>query len=361
MPARTEPTADHRDVERARALVLQHGWNAIAYQIVNVGISHWFAAAGDAVVGYVRTHRVCVVAGAPVCAADRLSAVLDEWEHFAASRGCRVCYFGAAGDAMASLQESRGHTGVPLGAQPVWHPTEWSAMVQTHASVRALLHRARNKGVRVSEWTRGRATSSPLLLRCLQQWLDGRGLPPLHFLVEPFTLHDLTHRRIFVAELGEHAVGFVVASPVPARNGWLIEQFVRGTQAPNGTIELLLDHAMRTLADAGATYVTLGLVPLRPTPEDIRTPPPLWLALLLRWMRAHGNRFYNFRGLDTFKTKFRPSSWEPIHAIVTAPVVTPPIMYAIAAAFTRQSPWRTGAIGLGRALRSEWFRLVARR
>ena len=51
-------------LEVAREFVLQHGWNATAYQRVNPGLALWFADEGDAVVGYVRHHRVRVVAGA---------------------------------------------------------------------------------------------------------------------------------------------------------------------------------------------------------------------------------------------------------------------------------------------------------
>ena len=59
------PDEGPRATDRARALVLQHGWNATAYQIVNPGIALWFARAGDAVAGYVRRSRTRVVAGAP--------------------------------------------------------------------------------------------------------------------------------------------------------------------------------------------------------------------------------------------------------------------------------------------------------
>src|SRR5215212_758832 len=87
----TASTSD--DLQRVRALVLAHGWNATAYQIINPGITHWFAAAGDAVVGYVRRAGVRVVAGAPVCAAERLPAVAAEFEAAAHRAGERVCYF----------------------------------------------------------------------------------------------------------------------------------------------------------------------------------------------------------------------------------------------------------------------------
>src|SRR3954470_9089586 len=80
---------------RARALVLKYGWNATAYQIVNPGITLWFARDSDAVVGYVERRRTRVVAGAPVCPPERLAAVVAEFEQECADCGRRICYFGA--------------------------------------------------------------------------------------------------------------------------------------------------------------------------------------------------------------------------------------------------------------------------
>jgi phosphatidylglycerol lysyltransferase len=202
------------------------------------------------------------------------------------------------------------------------------------------------------------ATGNPELKRALNEWLATRGLPPMHFLVEPETLSRLFDRRIFVArsKSGE-IVAFLVASPAPARGGWLIEQFVRSWRAPNGTVELLLDAAMRALAAEGYGYVTLGLAPLSRHGLGAQAN-PLWLRLLLRWVRAHGRRFYNFEGLDNFKAKFQPECWEPVFAIVNEPRFSPGALYAIAAAFSDGSPIWTIARALWRALLTEcrWLR-----
>jgi phosphatidylglycerol lysyltransferase len=338
---------------------LRYGWNATVYQILNPGIGRWFSADGDALVGYVRRHRVRVVAGAPVCALHRLAAVVAEWEDEAARAGDRVCYFGAAGRVRALLGKKPGYSTVVLGAQPVWRPWQWARIVDKHKSLRAQLNRARNKGVHVGEWPAERATDNPELWRCLGEWLQTRGLPSLHFLVEPQTLGRLEDRRIFVAERDGKAVGFVNCSPVPRRNGWLTEQFVRGENAPNGTVELLIDTAARTLAAEGSDYLTMGLVPLSENnwlPSDYN---PLWLRFLLTWVRAHGRRFYNFGGLDAFKSKFHPHRWEPIFAISNEARFSPRSLYAIAAAFTGdRSPVVAVGIGLLKAVGQElrWLR-----
>ena len=58
---------DSKKYQRARDLVMKHGWNTTCFQIVNPGIEYWFGDDGESVVGYVSSGDVRVVAGAPVC------------------------------------------------------------------------------------------------------------------------------------------------------------------------------------------------------------------------------------------------------------------------------------------------------
>jgi phosphatidylglycerol lysyltransferase len=324
---------------RARALVERWGWNTTCFQIINPGIEHWFSAQGDAVVGFVRRAGVRVVAGAPVCAPERLAAVVAEFE--AAERG-GVCYFGAEGRLKALLGDRPEYSVVTLGAQPLWSPSAYIERFLADDSLRAQRNRARNKGVVIRE----RTTSDPALVRVLGEWLETRGLPTLHFLVEPFTLDHLEGRRLFVAERKGEAVGFVTLCPSPARGAWLTEQFVRGRQAPNGTIELTLLHAIETVREA--EMVTMGIVPLA---GEVTGPP--WLQLIIRWARAHGRRFYNFGGLEWFKEKFHPEVWEPVYVISRESRFSFRTLWAVAAAFTEGPPAWALMKGLAKAVRTE--------
>lgn len=361
-PADTPPALGDAppEVLRARELILRHGWNATAYQLLNPGFALWFSARGDAVVGYVRHRKVNVVAGAPVCAVERLREVHREFEAASAASGARVCYFGAGHRLDEELRAEGSRSVVLLGAQPVWDPAAFDGIVRSHASLRAQLHRARNKGVRVSEWPVRRARGEPGLARLLSEWLATRGLPPLSFLVEPDTLGRLFDRRVFVAERAGEPVGFLLASPIPARHGWLVEQIIRGRAAPNGTSELLVAHAMAAMAGSGAPYATLGLAPLSRRAGVKPPPTPPWLRLTLELVRAHGRRFYNFDGLDAFKAKLLPQRWEPIYAISGGTSFSPRMLYAIAAAFSGGSPLALVARAMGRALSLEARWTVAR-
>jgi phosphatidylglycerol lysyltransferase len=340
---------------------MQHGWNAVCYQILNPGFLLWFSTAGDAVVGYVSRWGVWVVGGAPVCAEERLGEVVEEFEADARAHHCTVCYFGAGLRLYEDCRHPPEYSVAALGAQPVWNPEEWHLMVERRASVRAQLNRARNKGVAIFRWSEdaNHGFNKPALERCLAEWIRSRRMPTMHFLVEPDTLEFLKDRRLWIATRNAELVGYLVASPVPRRQGWLVEQIIRSRRAPNGTNELLVDAAMRDFAASGCSYATLGLVPLSTRADEYMAGNPLWLRLLMAWARAHGRRFYNFQGLEAFKSKFAPQEWEPIFAISNKPWFTPRTVYAIAAAFSdRSSPMLQGVRAMARAARQElrWFR-----
>ena len=337
---------------RARQVVLQHGWNSTAYQILNPGISYWFTRDRNAVVGFIRRSRYVLVAGAPVCPPESIGDVIREFEAECSGQGLKVCYVCAGERLRHQVARAGTHAVVPIGAQPVWDPASWPALVAARSSLRAQLQRARNKGVAIEEVHPNSAARDPEIARVLDEWLEGRTLPPLHFLTKPEALRGVVEDRVvFVARCNRRTVAYLVASPVVARNGYLIEELARSAGAPNGTSELLIDAAMRRFAAEGRSYVTLGLVALA---RNVFRESPLWLRGLLYFARAHANRFYNFRGLEQFRSKLQPACWEKVYVISRERRFSLATLYAVGGAFSGIAPWRALALGLLNALRAEW-------
>jgi phosphatidylglycerol lysyltransferase len=330
---------------------MNHGWNSTAYQILNTGIQHWFHPNNEAVVGYVRKHRYLLVAGAPVCAPEILSAVTQAFEQFAARQSCRVCYVCAAQRLRDLFQHSRNHRIVAVGTEPVWNPLHWADILKRRRSLRAQLHRAINKSVRIEETDPLSAANNPEFHRVLTEWIADRGLPPLHFMVEPEVLRGvLDDRLVFAARRGNRLVAYLIASPVPARNGYLIEELARSREAPNGASELLIDAAMRRFAAQRCDYVTMGLVALSGDQLKLN---PAWLRALMFFARAHANRFYNFRGLEQFRAKMEPCRWDGVSLIVNEKRFSLLALYAVGAAFSGISPIRAIALGAIRGAAQE--------
>jgi phosphatidylglycerol lysyltransferase len=345
----------------ARRLVLSYGWNSTSYQILNPGISHWFSPGASAVVGYIRRGRVLLAAGAPVCPAEALAHVCAEFEAFARRQRCIVCYVCAEKRLRDVLRGSAHHDAVVIGGQPAWRPALWPELVESRRSLRAQLHRSRNKAVVVETISAAEAAKSRELRRVVDEWVRGRPLPPLHFLVEPDVLDGvLLDRVLLVARRNRRAVALLVASPVPARNGYLIELLARCAEAPNGTVELLVDAAMRRFAAERRDYASLGLVALAHTVDSEIRRNPAWLRPLMYFARAHANRFYNFQGLEHFREKMSPERWEPVFAISNERRFSPRTLYAIGAGFSGIPPWQAIGLGVARAARYE-FRHAASR
>lgn len=338
---------------------MDYGRNATAYQILNPGISHWFNAGSDPeiVVGYVRRSGWLLVAGEPVCPTGKLPEAVHSFEAFARHLRCRVCYVCAAEPIRQLLAGSPQHSVITIGAQPVWNPTDWNQIVRSRRSVRAQLNRAINKGVQIEPLPSAEGVNHPEIRRTLAEWLRSRRLPPMHFLVEPEVLSGVVDDRLLLlARLRNRIVAFLVASPVAARNGFLIEELARSPRAPNGTSELLIDAAMTRFAAAGCTFATMGLVALA---QGTTAGNPFWLRSLMSIARAHANRFYNFRGLERFRTKMHPGSWEKLYAISNEPRFSPQALYAVGGAFSGISPMRAIGLAVFKGAREELRTLIS--
>ena len=333
----------------ARNLIMRYGWNTMCYQILNPGISLWFTESFDAVIGYVESSTHIVVAGSPIAEEHLLGPALDEFLLFATIRKKLVCFFGAQERIAAELSGRTPISSIQLGAQPVWSPENWLANFRSRPSLRAQAARAKNKVVVVSVFNKNLTDRIPELRICLDEWINGLRLPPMHFLIEPNTLENLEDRIIVSAERSGKIVGFCVATPIPRRNGWLIEQTIRGANAPNGTAELLLESVIKHICSLKSEMVTLGLSPLSIHGEsDLKQ--KYWLNMLLRFIRLYGKSFYNFEGLDMFKAKFLPDSWEPVYAITNERTPSPKTLYAIGSAFCGYSPFLFALKGIFRKI-----------
>lgn len=363
--------------DRARALVLQHGWNATVYRTLDADLEHWLSPGGDALVGFTRQARTRVVAGAPVAAQERLADVAAEFEEHAARQRERVCYV-CAEERLLHASPGR-YAVVRIGAQPVWDARRWGAVFDAEPGLRAQRNRAINKGVVVEEWETAQVVAHPGIAACRADWQASRRLPPLAFLaytdLAKAPLVAVKDRRLYVATVGDHmerlaagrqggersgrlVVGYLVAAPIPGRAGWLVEQVVRSPRAANGTVELLIDEAVRSLARGGARLVTLGLAPLsglssgdeRGWPEGRTLHRSAAVHGLLGAVRAGGGPFYDFAGLESFKRKFRPERWEDVYLLSREPRTSVRTLYAVGAAFCGGRPARTFVGGLLRAM-----------
>jgi len=83
--------------------------------------------------------------------------------------------------------------------------------------------------------------------------------------------------------------------------------------APPGTMDVLLVRLLLHFQSEGYRHFDLGMAPLSGIAEHALA--PHWHRLA-RLLFEHGESFYNFRGVRSFKDKFSPI-WEPRYLATT--------------------------------------------
>ena len=287
---------------RVLAVLQRHGRDTTSFQVLEPGLEYWFEG-DEACVAYMDVGGAYVVAGAPICATGSAADIAARFMDFADQRGKRVRFFAVENERLGDA----GLTLMHMGEQPAWRPDEWPAALREKRSLREQLRRARAKGVSVrrvsvdemrdpaSEFRRGAD-------ELVAAWKESRAMAPMGFVVQLDLYSFADQRRVFVAERDGLVVGLLAAVPIYERNGWFFEDVLRRPDAPNGTMELLFDHAMRAAHEAGIDHVTYGLAPLANTPSR-----------LLAGIRDRTRWLYHFDGVRAFKAKLMPSSWHPVY------------------------------------------------
>jgi phosphatidylglycerol lysyltransferase len=301
-PEHRHPLPSHPDpTQRVLQHLAQFGRTATAFRAVGPDLSVWEPPGLEAVIAYATPAGALVSAGEPIAALDELIPAAEAFLAHARAQRKRASFFATEG----RLAESPALQRLLLGEQPVWDPQGWSAHVSSHRSFREQVRRARAKGVsvhRISQSSMERGPVADAVQTLIARWRATRSMATMRFLVTVDLISGGAARRHLAAWQDGQLVALLSLAPVPERNGWVFEHLLRDPDAPNGTLELLVDHAMRELAGEGVSWATLGLAPLH---GDVAP----WLRRLRHWSTP----LFNFEGLAAFKRKLRPSYWEPIY------------------------------------------------
>jgi phosphatidylglycerol lysyltransferase len=97
--------------------------------------------------------------------------------------------------------------------------------------------------------------------------------------------------------------------------------------APNGIMDALFAALMQWAREREYKWFNLGIAPLSGIEESPIA--PLW-SKLGRFVYGHGETFYNFKGLRSYKDKFKPV-WEPRYLAYPGGLALPRILADISA------------------------------
>lgn len=314
---------DELSKERQHVLgvLKRFGRHATSFQVLESGYCYWKAniLGYDVVVAYMLQARYRVVAGPPIAPAEVLQETLRLFLEDCSQSKHRPLFVSVEEDVIEALKGlGIKLDSLPIGEQPEWDPQVYKTDTREHRTLRSQVRRAQRKGVTIrplstEDILQDQGPLGSEIAWVVEQWRASRKISPMQFMVDLQPFHLPSQRRYFIAEHDRRAVGVLIAVPVYEQQGWFFEDILRIPGAPNGTVELMVDTAMRTFQEEGSTYVTLGLSPLSHIDGPAQSHP--WMHKLFGFAYNHMGKLYPFAGLHAFKRRFVPHRWTLQHIV----------------------------------------------
>jgi len=167
----------------------------------------------------------------------------------------------------------------------------------------------------------------PALRRVSDEWLASKSTREKGFSLGRFEDDYIRRNPVAVVRFEGKIVAFASMFAGERRDELSVDLMRHSDDAPKGSMDCLFGNLLVWGSEQGYQYFCLGMAPLAGL--DDRRLAPLWH----RFGDAvydHGERFYNFQGLHSFKEKFTPE-WEPRYLAVPSMRHLPQTLADIAA------------------------------
>jgi len=312
-----------------------YGYNAHSLVSVTPGARIWrdTAIGTKGAIIYSEFGRVWLAAGDPLTSVDDMAGLGCRFIEAARKQNRIAAFVPVSARFARDCATQCNLSGVKVGAAPYFDLQTWAPRGDRAKKLRAGINQARRAGISVEALRVVTPKIVEETAALCQRWLNARRTATAFgwlFALDPFRHGE--RKKFFAArDANGKLVGFLAASPIPAREGWYLEDVLRQPDAPNGTADLLVSEALLHLAASGAKLATLGTSPLS-TEGDYDIPKgdhPL-VEQALRMTSARLGMFYNFEGLRRFKAKFAPTWWESEYVLAPrGATVSPRIAHAI--------------------------------
>ena len=304
----------------------QFGYNEHSFLGISVQSEVWIDPQHNGAVSYNESGKFWIVAGEPLGCEQDLPAITAEFVEYARSRKKMVAFLPAT-EKFARSVASQNLRIVKVGASPYFDLQKWNPRGNSAKKLRLGVNHGRRSGISVAEVASVSDEFRVEVDGLIKQWVGSRRAGVgFGWLFELIPFQNSEAKKYFAARTEEgKLVGLLAASPIPARDGWYLEDVLRSTDAPDGTSDLLVFETLKMLAAHGAKLATLGTVPLSEKgSRDLSTGHNFIVENALNLSRKHLNSLYNFEGLGCFKSKFVPTWWESEYAIVSKGFLVPP-------------------------------------
>lgn len=259
----------------------------------------------DGFIAYRLRNDCAAVYGDPTCAAVDIPVLTNAFHQHMDKRNVSIIYLIASQSfthwAMKNVCNAMLEFGEELTLNPLFDPSKISG--ENGRLVRKKIKHATREGVTVHEYLQGDAELEQSIEEVGKQWLNSRRGHQFH-ICNLSLLNDRVGKRWFYAMCDNKMVGIVILNQFKAKGGWFLNNLMIIPTASHGTSELLVITAIKTLADEGCEFVTLGTVTNKVPGEIIGL--NKFSAGIVRLAFKLAIKLGNLEGLNIFWSKFNP-------------------------------------------------------
>ncbi len=290
------------------AYLKQYGCHSMSYSALQPNMSY-FDLDGIGYMSYRKQWGTVVVLGNPVCSIENRETLIAAFM----ANYTNPLFIQVSADVAHLIHEKTGYYATQFGKESLIDLKAWSLSGKKKQVIRTAVNHAKKENVTVKE------SYGDLSYRNLSDsWLKTRKCKSreIVFLIRPMEMEYKEGTRRFFAYQNDEMIGFIFFDPI-YENGQVVGYVPNISRAsekfPQGIFYLLMTQAFEAFKEEGIPYVYLGLSPL-----SLNYPVQDCESKVLRWMleftSKHLNYFYNFKGIEFTKSRFRGLE-EPTFAV----------------------------------------------
>ena len=272
-----------------------------------------FSPSGKAFLMYAKRGRSWVALHDPVGPAEEWPALISRFVALAHAHAGRAAFYQVR-QAALPLYLDAGLKLMKLGEEARIALDGFGLAGPRRTNLRYAVKRGERDGLQVEIAGPAQlARVMPLLHEVSEQWQHGRRASEKGFSVASFDLDYLAVQSVMLVRQRRRPVAFATFMTTDLGTEATVGVMRHDPDASPFAMEFLFTKLALHLQQEGFRTLSLGMAPLSGL-----TPTPLTSS----WHRVghllwrFGSRFYNFRGLRSFKSKFHPD-WEPRYLAAT--------------------------------------------
>lgn len=311
--------------ERARQIVHAQGRSSLARMCLFDDKAYWFSTGGS-VVAFTVIGRVCLSLGDPIGPRDDADAAILGFRDFCAERDWQPVFVSTFPDYLLTYQTA-GFYALNIGSEAIVDVQSFTLSGSDGKNLRAAVNRQKREGFSTKVHNPPHSAELIKALRVVSdEWLEERGGKELRFSLGWFDESYLQSGPVMAVRAPDRTLcAFAnIISEYQNPEG-TIDMMRHGVKAPPGTMDALFVALFEWTKTQGYDSFNLGLCPLAGVGEDKEDPVA---ERAVHFFYQHMNRFYNFKGLRTYKEKFRPH-WEPRYLVYHGAASLPAVAFAV--------------------------------